>query len=60
MKPYMDTPADAPLPLDTSSLVQVLKHQLEVNYVILAGYLKVFSFPYASPVKLSAASHMVL
>jgi len=33
-------PADTPSPLDTTSLVQVLKHQLGVEYVILAGYLK--------------------
>ena len=34
-------PADTPSPLDTTTLVQVLKHQLGVDYVILAGYLKV-------------------
>lgn len=34
-------PADTPSPLDTATLVQVLKHQLGVDYVILAGYLKV-------------------
>lgn len=38
-------PADAPLPLDTPSLIQMLKHQLGVDYVILAGYLKVPYFP---------------
>ena len=34
-------PADTPSPLDTTTLVQVLKHQLGVNYIVLAGYLKV-------------------
>ena len=34
-------PADTPSPLDTATLVQVLKHQLGVDYIILAGYLKV-------------------
>ena len=34
-------PADTPSPLDTTTLVQVLKHQLGVEYVVLAGYLKV-------------------
>ena len=34
-------PADTPQPLNTPQLVQVLKHQLQVDYVILAGYLKV-------------------
>ena len=40
-KPYLDMPADTPSPLDTTTLVQVLKHQLGVDYIILAGYLKV-------------------
>ncbi len=34
-------PADAPPPLDTPSLIHVLKQQLGVDFVILAGYLKV-------------------
>ena len=34
-------PADAPPPLDTPSLIRMLKQQLGVNFVILAGYLKV-------------------
>ena len=34
-------PADTPLPLDTPSLIQMLKHELGVDYIILAGYLKV-------------------
>ena len=42
-KPYLDMPADAPSPLDTPSLIQMLKHQLAVDYVILAGYLKVLA-----------------
>lgn len=33
-------PADAPPPLDTPSLIHMLKQQLGVNFVILAGYLK--------------------
>ena len=40
-KPYLDMPADTPAPLDTPSLVHTLKHELKVDYVILAGYLKV-------------------
>jgi len=40
-KPYLDMPADAPPPLDTPSLIHVLKQQLGVDFVILAGYLKV-------------------
>ena len=40
-KPYLDLPADAPLPLDTPALVQLLKHELQIDFVILAGYLKV-------------------
>lgn len=39
-KPYLDMPVDTPLPLDTPSLINMLKHQLGINYVILAGYLK--------------------
>ena len=34
-------PTDTPQPLDTPTLVELLKHQLRVDYVILAGYLKV-------------------
>ena len=34
-------PADAPSPLDTVALVRLLKHELSVDFVILAGYLKV-------------------
>ncbi len=34
-------PADAPPPLDTPSLIHMLKQQLGVDFVILAGYLKV-------------------
>ena len=41
-KPYLDLPVDTPLPLDTPSLINMLKHQLGIDYVILAGYLKVF------------------
>ncbi|DBA95059.1 TPA: hypothetical protein ACH3X1_002572 [Trebouxia sp. C0004] len=39
-RPYLDMPADAPPPLDTPSLIQMLKQQLGVKFVILAGYLK--------------------
>ncbi len=34
-------PADAPPPLDTPNLIHMLKQQLGVDFVILAGYLKV-------------------
>ena len=40
-KPYLDLPADAPSPLDTPLLVELLKHELQIDFVILAGYLKV-------------------
>lgn len=33
--------ADAPQPLTTAELIHILKEQLQVQYVILAGYLKV-------------------
>ncbi|DBA98485.1 TPA: hypothetical protein ACH3X3_012481 [Trebouxia sp. C0006] len=39
-RPYLDMPADAPPPLDTPNLIHMLKQQLGVDFVILAGYLK--------------------
>lgn len=52
-------PADTPSPLDTTTLVQVLKHQLGVEYVVLAGYLKVSAASLASPLYLQAWSILI-
>jgi len=57
-KPYLDMPADAPPPLDTHNLIHMLKQQLGVDFVILAGYLKVVVAIYNA--QLAAGKHCLL
>lgn len=37
----LNLPVDSPQPLTTPELIHILKNQLQVQYVVLAGYLKV-------------------